>query len=115
MSLRALQDQLTDFADRRDWGRFHTPRNLVLALTGEAGELAAEFQWLTEAEAERVMDDPDKARAVRHELADVLSYLLRLATVLDVDLEAALKEKIAINEGRFPARSQPAGGERDQT
>jgi NTP pyrophosphatase (non-canonical NTP hydrolase) len=115
VSLRALQDQLTDFADRRDWGRFHTPRNLVLALTGEAGELAAEFQWLTEAEAERVMDDPDKARAVRHELADVLSYLLRLATVLDVDLEAALKEKIAINEGRFPAPSQPAGGERDQT
>lgn len=115
MSLQALQDQLADFADRRDWGRFHTPRNLVLALTGEAGELAAEFQWLTEAEAERVMDDPDKARAVRHELADVLSYLLRLATVLDVDLEAALKEKIAINEDRFPALSQPAGDERDQT
>ncbi len=102
MSLHALQDQLADFADRRDWGPFHTPRNLVLALTGEAGELAAEFQWLTEAEADRVMDDPDKARAVRLEMADVLSYLLRLATILDVDLEAALKEKIAINEDRFP-------------
>ncbi len=102
MSLQALQDQLSDFADRRDWGPFHTPRNLVLALTGEAGELAAEFQWLTEAEADRVMEDPAKARAVRHEMADVLSYLLRLATVLEVDLEAALKEKIAINEQRFP-------------
>ncbi|WP_152362173.1 nucleotide pyrophosphohydrolase [Microlunatus speluncae] len=103
MSLPALQDQLSDFAVRRDWGPFHTPRNLVLALTGEVGELAAEFQWLTEAETERVMDDPDKARSVRHEMADVLIYLLRLATILEVDLEAALKEKMAINETRFPA------------
>lgn len=103
MSIQALQDQLTYFADRRDWQPYHTPKNLAMALTGEAGELAAEFQWLTEAEAAHVMEDPEKARAIRLEMADVLSYLLRLATVLDIDLAAALKEKIAINERRFPA------------
>lgn len=97
-----MQELLADFADRRDWGRFHTPKNLAMALAGEAGELAAEFQWLTPDEAAGVMDDPGKAEAVRLEMADVLSYLLRLADVLDVDLEAVLREKVAINEGRFP-------------
>jgi NTP pyrophosphatase (non-canonical NTP hydrolase) len=98
-----MQQLLADFADRRDWGRFHTPKNLAMALAGEAGELAAEFQWLDPEESARVMADPAKAAAVRLEMADVLSYLLRLADVLDVDLEAALREKVAINEARFPA------------
>ncbi|GLU46551.1 nucleotide pyrophosphohydrolase [Nocardiopsis ansamitocini] len=102
MSIPSLQDLLADFAARRDWEPFHTPKNLAMALTGEAGELAAEFQWLTSEESARVMEDPAKATAVRHEMADVLSYLLRLADVLDVDLDAALREKVAINEGRFP-------------
>ncbi|WP_173434224.1 nucleotide pyrophosphohydrolase [Allosalinactinospora lopnorensis] len=98
-----MQRLLADFADRRDWGRYHTPKNLAMALAGESGELAAEFQWLDQEESARVMEDPAKAEAVRLEMADVLGYLLRLADVLDVDLEAALKEKVAINEGRFPA------------
>ncbi len=51
------------------------------------------------------MEDPDKAHAVRMEMADVLSYLLRMSTVLGVDLEEALKEKVAINEERFPEKS----------
>ncbi|WP_017538900.1 nucleotide pyrophosphohydrolase [Nocardiopsis halophila] len=99
-----MQDLLADFAERRDWGRFHTPKNLAMALAGEAGELAAEFQWLEQDEARRVMEDPDKAHAVRMEMADVLSYLLRMSTVLGVDLEEALKEKVAINEERFPEK-----------
>ncbi|PRX92398.1 nucleotide pyrophosphohydrolase [Allonocardiopsis opalescens] len=103
MSIPDLQKLLADFADRRDWGRFHTPKNLAMALAGEAGELAAEFQWLDPRESAEVMHDPAKAHAVRMEMADVLSYLLRLADVLDVDLDAALREKVAINEGRFPA------------
>ncbi|MGI5118646.1 nucleotide pyrophosphohydrolase [Marinactinospora thermotolerans] len=103
MSISTLQELLADFADRRDWEPYHTPKNLAMALTGEAGELAAEFQWLTEEESRRVMDDPAKAEAVRLEMADVLSYLLRLADVLGVDLEQALRDKVAINERRFPA------------
>ncbi|WP_460861797.1 nucleotide pyrophosphohydrolase [Nocardiopsis coralliicola] len=98
-----MQDLLADFADRRDWERHHTPKNLAMALAGEAGELVAEFQWLSEEESARVMADPAKAEAVRSEMADVLSYLLRLATVLDVDIEAALRAKTALNEHRFPA------------
>ncbi|GAA3745842.1 nucleotide pyrophosphohydrolase [Salinactinospora qingdaonensis] len=98
-----MQELLSDFAERRDWGPFHTPKNLAMALVGEAGELAAEFQWLDPEESARVLDDPAKATAVRMEMADVFSYLLRLADVLGVDLETALREKVAINEKRFPA------------
>ncbi|MBY5162083.1 nucleotide pyrophosphohydrolase [Nitriliruptoria bacterium AS10] len=74
-----------------------------MALAGEAGELLAEFQWLTPDEASAVMDDPAKADAVRDELADVAIYLVRLADILGVDLAAAAHAKIDRNDERFPA------------
>ncbi|CAL9360166.1 nucleotide pyrophosphohydrolase [Nocardiopsis sp. TNDT3] len=102
MGISSLQAILSAFAEERDWAQFHTPKNLVMALSGEVGELAAEFQWLTSEQAAQVMEDPERAEAVRQELADVFSYLLRLADVLDVDLEEALRAKVAINETRYP-------------
>jgi hypothetical protein len=59
-----LTDRLRDFAAARDWEQFHTPKNLVMALAGEAGELVAEFQWLTPAEAAAIMTDPQAASQV---------------------------------------------------
>ncbi|MEU5859120.1 nucleotide pyrophosphohydrolase [Nocardiopsis dassonvillei] len=102
MGISSLQTALADFATDRDWGQFHNPKNLVMALSGEVGELAAEFQWLTPEQASQVMEDTERAEAVRHELADVFSYLLRLADVLDVDLEEAVQDKIRLNEQRYP-------------
>lgn len=102
MGISSLQAVLATFAEERDWVQFHTPKNLVMALSGEAGELAAEFQWLTPDQAAQVMSDPERAEAVRQEMADVFSYLLRLADVLEVDLEEALSAKVRINESRYP-------------
>jgi NTP pyrophosphatase (non-canonical NTP hydrolase) len=96
------QERLRQFAAARDWEQFHTPKNLVTALGVEASELAEIFQWLTPQESVDVMDDPVRAEAVRHEMADVLAYLLRVADVLDVDLEQALDDKIALNEQKYP-------------
>jgi NTP pyrophosphatase (non-canonical NTP hydrolase) len=101
-SLGDLAAALRDFARARDWERFHTPKNLAMALTGEAGELAACFQWLTPEESARVMNEPGTAAEVESELADVLQYLIRLADVLGVDLAEAVRKKMQINEGRFP-------------
>ena len=81
-SLGDLAAALRDFARARDWERFHTPKNLAMALAGEAGELVACFQWLTPEESARVMDDPGIAADVESEPADVLQYLIRLADVL---------------------------------
>ena len=102
MAIPDLQGRLRAFAAERDWERFHTPKNLVMALTGEVGELTELFQWRTEQESARVMADPELAGAVRDEMADVLAYLLRLADVLGVDLESALIEKIAKNAAKYP-------------
>ncbi|MFG3703585.1 nucleotide pyrophosphohydrolase [Micromonospora sp. NPDC047670] len=102
MTLRELQEQVRHFAQERDWEQFHDPKNLSMALAGEAGELLEIFQWLTPAQSTAVMDNATQAEAVRHELADVLAYLLRLADVLQVDLAAALRTKMDLNARRYP-------------
>ena len=76
-----LTARLREFVAARDWQRFHTPKNLAMALAGEAGELLAEFQWLTPEESTHVMADPEAGARVRAEIADVTIYLLRLADV----------------------------------
>ena len=91
------------FADDRDWQQFHTARNLVLALIGETGELAAEFQWIGDDNIVNALQEADKREAVGSELADVFIYLLRLADVTGIDLAEELKKKIAINDQRYPA------------
>ncbi|MGH8992872.1 MAG: nucleotide pyrophosphohydrolase [Acidimicrobiia bacterium] len=101
--LTVLQERVRLFAQERDWGQFHTPKNLTMALAGEVGELIEHFQWLTPAESAAVMDDPATARAVADELADVLIYLVRLADVLGVDLLDAAGRKLADNATRYPA------------
>lgn len=96
-----LRDRLRVFTAARDWGQFHTPKNLAMALAAEAGELLEHFQWLTpEASAQLTTT---QSEAVALELADVLLYLVMLADRLDVDLPAAARHKIALNETRFPA------------
>lgn len=87
---------------RREWRRFHTPKNLVMALTGEVGELSELFQWLTPDEASSLMEDARSASRVEEEVADVFLYLLRLADVLGVDLVAAADRKIQLNATRYP-------------
>lgn len=100
-SLDNLSERLLRFARERDWEQFHSPKNLVMALAGECGELIEHFQWLTEAQSASL--PPEKTQAVAHEMADVLIYLIRLSERLGVDLLAAAQEKIAINESRYPA------------
>ncbi|WP_326561117.1 nucleotide pyrophosphohydrolase [Micromonospora sp. NBC_01796] len=103
MTLHELQEQVRHFARERDWEQFHDPKNLSMALAGEAGELLEIFQWLTPEQSAGIMEDPARAEAVRHELADVLAYLLRLADVLQVDLATALRAKMLLNAERYPA------------
>ena len=101
MNQGELVEALRTFAEERDWGQFHTPKNLVMALTGEAGELAEIFQWLTPEESAAVMRDGPTAERVRDELADVYGYLLRLADVIGVSLDDALTHKMEKNAARY--------------
>ena len=99
-SLAGLTDRLRRFAAERDWEQFHSPKNLAIGVAAEAGELAAEFQWIDGADSYR----PDAAHLdrIRHESADVLLYLVRLADRLQFDLVAAADEKIGLNALKYP-------------
>ena len=99
-SLDDLNARLLAFARERDWEQFHSPKNLSMALAGEAGELLEHFQWLSEAQS--VALDADKKDQVALEMADILIYLIRLAERLDVDLIDAAYRKIGVNQRRYP-------------
>lgn len=92
---------LRAFAAERNWEQFHTPKNLAMALAGEAGELVAEFQWLKPEESEVAALSPEKLESIAMEIADVQIYLTRLADVLQISIPEAVRAKVAINEKRF--------------
>jgi dCTP diphosphatase len=101
-SLEDLRRRMAKFAAERDWDQFHNPKNLAMALAGEAGELMEHFQWLTLEQAARL---PKAAREeVALECADVLLYLLRLCDKLDIDLAQATRRKLALNAKKYPVR-----------
>jgi dCTP diphosphatase len=100
--LEVLRDRMRQFTADRDWGSFHDPKSVILALVGEVGELAELFQWLPAEEARNLAgDEPLKTRA-GEEMADVLLYLVLLADVLGIDLGAAAHAKMDDSERRFP-------------
>jgi NTP pyrophosphatase (non-canonical NTP hydrolase) len=100
-SLTDLRDEVRAFSEARDWEQFHTPKNLVMALAGEVGELLAEFQWLTPDESAEVMADVGAGARVTAEIGDVMIYLIRLADVLGVDPVAVARDKLADSARRY--------------
>lgn len=100
-SLQHLAQQLDCFAQDRDWQPFHSPKNLASALVVEAGELLEHFQWLTEEQSRTLT--PEKRDAVGAEVADVLLYLIQLASALGIDPVAAAQAKLQVNAQKYPA------------
>lgn len=98
--LHTLRDALRDFCAARDWHRFHTPKNLVMALSVEAAELVEHFQWATPEESQELT--AEKRAEVADEIADVLIYLTELADVLGIDPIDAARRKIAKNAVKYP-------------
>jgi dCTP diphosphatase len=104
VDVRGIQRRLAEFARERDWSQFHSPKNLVMALAAEVGELIELFQWLTEDQS-RVISDAATRRAIAEELADVTIYILRLADKLGIDLDAAVRAKISANALKYPIKA----------
>lgn len=102
-SLEYVTGQLSLFRAERDWGQFHTPKNLALSLAIEVGELLEHFQWVSD---EQIPEYVGKHKdAVAEELADVMLYAIQLADVLGISLADALREKLALNAARYPAHA----------
>ena len=98
--MEKLLQELIKFREERDWGRFHSPKNLAMALMVEAGELTEHFQWLTQ-EQSRDLSDEKKA-LVKDEIGDVLIYLLNLADRLGIDPLQAARDKLKKNRKKYP-------------
>ena len=105
LDVEALRLRIADFARERDWDQFHTPRNVLLAMVGEVGELSELFQWRGDAGCGVDLpswSDADKTH-LGEEMADVLLYLVRLADRCGVDLPAVAKAKLEKNKAKYPA------------
>jgi NTP pyrophosphatase (non-canonical NTP hydrolase) len=98
--MKELIHSIRDFAQKRDWEQFHSPKNLAMALSVEVAEIVEHFQWLTQAESNNL--DPDKLDEIKEEIADVMIYLTRLADRLGIDPMQAAEEKMRLNEKKYP-------------
>ncbi|KAK6238812.1 hypothetical protein QUC31_004281 [Theobroma cacao] len=103
VSLDLLKQKMANFAKERDWDQFHSPRNLLLALVGEVGELSEIFQW--KGEVPKGLPDWKEEEKVHlgEELSDVLLYLVRLSDICGIDLAKAALRKVELNAIKYPA------------
>lgn len=102
-TVQELKDLIFQFAKNRQWLRYHTPKNLSMALTVEAGELMEHFMWLKEEEVNELLKSP-KREDVCDELADIVTYALEMANVMEIDLAACIKSKYEKNCLKYPEK-----------
>jgi len=101
MDLDTIKSKLKKFSKDRDWEKFHNPKNLVMALSVEVSELLEIFQWSNSGGLEEIKD-PNTKKQIEKEIADIFNYLLKIADLLDIDLEKASLEKIEENSKKYP-------------
>jgi dCTP diphosphatase len=101
VEINKLQEEIALFAAERDWEKFHTVKNLVLALVGEAGELASVVQWLENIDKNFLESNEKIREELADELADVFIYLLRIADVAGIDITKAAQDKMHKNSIRY--------------
>ncbi|CAB4321465.1 unnamed protein product [Prunus armeniaca] len=104
VTLDLLKKKMAEFAKERDWDQFHSPRNLLLALVGEVGELSEIFQW--KGEVPKGLPDwkEEEKEHLGEELSDVLLYLVRLSDICGVDLGKAALRKVGLNAIKYPVK-----------
>lgn len=103
MNIEQIKQRIQKFSDDRNWESFHNPKNLVMALNGEVGELNEIFQWLDFEESLNLPNDV--LEHTKEEVADIAIYLLRICMKLDIDLENAILNKMTKNEKKYPVES----------
>lgn len=104
LDLDKLHTRIQKFSHDRNWDQFHSMKNLSMALSVEASELAEIFQWMSEKESNELQNNPEKLQAFRDEVADVLIYLLRMSYKMNLNLEDVVLEKMDKNEIKYPVK-----------
>ena len=107
-----LLKKIQDFSDARDWSQFHTPKNLILAATGEIGELAELLQWKNDQEVTEYLLSIKGKERISEEIADIAIYLIRLCQITNIDFLDAIQNKIKINEIKYPIKTSKGNSEK---
>lgn len=102
MNIEEIKNYLTQFAAERGWEKYRTPKNLCMALSVEVAELVEIFQWMDNDQSLQAKNDENLIQQVSEELADILSYLVQIASVLKIDLDEAFWNKTQKNEKKYP-------------
>lgn len=102
MELDELKEKIKLFHAERDWDKFHNPKDLLIALVSEVGELAECYRWLNNEEISKIHSDPIKKKKVEEEIADILIYLITLSYKTNIDIFKAIEEKIEKNRKKYP-------------
>ena len=97
-----IRRMVEQFVAERNWQQFHSPKNLSMALTIEAGELMEHFQWISMDDSRAVRSDPAKLAQVAEEIADVFCYTVAMANELGIDLAECLESKMVKNRQKYP-------------
>lgn len=101
VDITSLIDEINVFVKERDWEQYHSPKNLAISLSIEANELLEHFQW-NNPTFDKIKEDGEEFKEVSYEIADILIYLLRLIYKLDLDFEDIVRNKIKLNEQKYP-------------
>ncbi|KWT82471.1 nucleotide pyrophosphohydrolase [Candidatus Magnetominusculus xianensis] len=101
MTIAQLTKALATFAGERDWGQFHSPKNLAMALSVEVAEIVELFQWTKEEDSCHLT--PEKLSELKDEIGDVMIYLTNLASKFNIDPLEAAAQKFEKNKKKYPA------------
>ena len=101
VDLKKIKDELKKFSKERDWEKFHTPKNLAMALTVEVSELLEIFQWSLDGGQDVLKNSKEE---IESEIADIFNYLVKLIDLLDIDLEKIALKKINLNSKKYPIK-----------
>jgi NTP pyrophosphatase (non-canonical NTP hydrolase) len=106
-TISQLRDEVQQFAQERDWEKYHTPKNLGMSIAIEAAEIMEHFQWYSNEKSAEVVREPETKKLVANELADVVIYCLIMAYQAEIDISSAVRSKMMRNRGRYPIGYMP--------
>ena len=100
--LEDLKEKIKNFVRERDWEKYHSPKNLSMAIAIEAAELMEHFQWISEKESEKLLKNPEKRQEIEEELADIAIYILDFCNLFDIDFEKIVEKKLKKSAEKYP-------------
>ena len=104
MDYKKIENEIKQFVEDRDWDKFHSPKNLAMALSVEASELVEIFQWQEKDDFKLEKFAKNTFESTKDEVADIFYYLIRLCDKMNINLEEAFFEKMEKNKKKYPSK-----------